>query len=102
MHEQFDDGIFAPEHPPDLSAVRQYAAQLVGRKEFESAMTNDWVSKYLQLGIDIYATNFFFVGQGNMPQLIIGTNLLTGTVEMDELYRRLENQLGLKPTNVVS
>jgi len=100
VHEQFDDWVFAPEHPPELAAVRQHAAELVGAQSFQTALTNESVNRYLQLGIDIYATNFFFVRQGAMPQLIIGTNLLTGTVETDELYRRLDNQLGLKNTGV--
>jgi uncharacterized membrane protein len=101
-HEQFEDWIFTPEHPPELPAVHEYAAQLVGRAQYESAITNEWVNQYLRLGIDIYATNFVFLRQGAMPQMIIGTNLLTGTVETDELHRRLDNQLGLKPGRVAS
>ena len=99
VHEQFDDWLFAPEHPPELAAVHQHAAELVGAQSFQTALTNESVNRYLQLGIDIYATNFFFVRQGAMPQLIIGTNLLTGTIEADELYRRLDNQLGLRNPN---
>jgi uncharacterized membrane protein len=99
VQEQFDDWVFAPEDPPDLPAVHEYAARLVGQRQYESGFTNDWVNKYLQLGINIYATNFFFARQGGMPQLIIGTNLLSGDPELPELYRRLDNQLGLRPTN---
>jgi hypothetical protein len=102
VHQQFDDWLIEPEHPPELAAARQYAAQLVGAQNLEAAMTNQWVSDYLQLGINVYATNYLHVRQGNMPQLVIGTNLLTGTNTVEELYRRLDNQLGLKVPTALS
>jgi uncharacterized membrane protein len=102
VHHQFDDWLFEPKHPPELGVARQYAAQLVGAQNLEAALTNQWVSDYLQLGINVYATNYFHVRQGNMPQLVIGTNLLTGTNTLEELYRRLENQLGLKVPTALS
>jgi uncharacterized membrane protein len=102
VHPQFDDWLFKPEHPPEPAAARQEAARLVGVRNLEAVLTNQWVSQCLRLGVDIYATNFIHVRQGSMPQLIIGTNLLTGTVAVDELYRRIENQLGLTATNLAS
>ena len=101
-HAEFDDWLFAPEHPPELEAARQRAAQLVGAQKLEAALTNQWVHDYLQLGMNVYATNYIHVRQGAMPQLIIGTNLLTGTNTLEELYRRLENQLGLKAPTALS
>lgn len=96
VHPKFDDWVFEPEHPPPLTNAQQYAAQLVGPQNLQAALGHHTVTEYLQLGINIYATNFIHVRQGSMPQLIIGTNLLTGTVAIDEVYRRLDNQLGLK------
>lgn len=102
MHESFDDWVFAPEYPPDLAAIHERGAQLTGRRQYQSAMTNEWTSKYLRLAIDLYATNAVFVGQGNMPQLIVGTKLLSGNPELPELYQWLGSQLGLKTTNLLS
>ena len=99
-HPQFDDWLFEPEHPPELPAARQRAAELAGPK-LEASLTNEWVNQYLQLGISIYATNYYFARQGSMPQLIVGTNLIAGTVNPDELFARLDTQLGLKSTNHV-
>jgi len=102
VHAQFDDWLFEPEHPPELEAARQRAVQLVGASNLETALTNQWVNDYLQLGMNVYATNYIHVRQGAMPQLIIGTNLLTGTNTVEELYQRLENQLGLKAPTALS
>lgn len=102
VHEEFDDWLFAPEHPPELSAAREHAARLVGAQKLEMTLTNQWVTDYLRLAISVYATNAIHVRQGAMPQVIIGTNLLTGTNTVEELYRRLENQLGLKRSEIAS
>jgi len=102
VHPQFDDWLFKPEHPPALEEARREAARLVGARNLQAVLTNQWVSQSLRLGIDIYATNFIHARQGSMPQLIIGTNLLTGTVGVEEIHRRLDNQLGLKATNLIS
>ena len=101
-HSQFDDWVFAPEHPPDLPDVRGYAAQLVGEQNFATALTNDWVGRYLETGVNIYATNYLHARRGQMPQLIIGTNLITGVAPLQEVYRQLDQQLGLRATNLVS
>lgn len=96
VHEQFDDWLFHPEHPPDLTATRQRAAELVGATNLQAALTNRWIDEYLQLGIRIYATNYLHGRQGSMPQLIVGTNLIAGTISGPDLASRLETQLGLK------
>jgi hypothetical protein len=102
LHAQFDDWLFQPEHPPDFATARQYAAELVGAQNLNAAYADEWINRQLQSSINLYATNFIHVRQGSMPQLIIGTNLLTGTVATDEIYRRLDNQLGLRGTNLIS
>jgi uncharacterized membrane protein/protein-disulfide isomerase len=102
VHPQFDDWLFQPEHPPDLATTRDYAARLVGAQKLDALYTNQWVEAQLQLAVNLFATNFIHVHQGSMPQVIIGTNLLTGTVAPEEIYRRLENQLGLRATNLIS
>jgi hypothetical protein len=101
-HPQFDDWVFAPEHPPDVAEVRGYAAELVGDQNLATAITNDWVNEYLQIGISIYATNYLHARRGQMPQLIIGTNLIMGVAPSQEVYRQLDQQLGLRTTNLVS
>lgn len=101
VHPQFDDWLFEPKQPPELSAARQRAIELVGADKLSAALTNQWVEEHLQLGMSIYATNYYFAKQGSMPQLIVGTNLIGGTIAADDLFARLGTQLGLGATNVV-
>jgi uncharacterized membrane protein len=101
-HEQFDDWLFEPEHPPELAIARQRATELVGGEQLQAALTNKLVSDYLQLGINIFATNYHRRGQGSLPQVLVGTNVIAGRNVMPELLSRLEMQFGLKTTPGVS
>jgi hypothetical protein len=98
VHPKYDEFIFSPAEPPPLESARQYAAQLVGGPEaLNKALSDGWVNQYLKLGIDIYATNYIHVGNGSMPQIIIGSRLATGTIAADELRNNITQQLGLQP-----
>jgi uncharacterized membrane protein len=98
VHPQYDEFIFAPAEPPPLESARQYAAQLVGGPDvLNKALSDGWVNQYLKLGIDIYATNYIHVGNGSMPQIIIGTRLATGTIAADELRNTITQQLRIQP-----
>jgi hypothetical protein len=93
----FDEWIFAPPTPPPLSEARRFAAELVGTNELAKALQDNWVNEQLQQDVALYATNYLHLGNPNMPQLIMGTNLTGGKLnEAEDLYRLLENNLGLK------
>ncbi|HKQ39247.1 MAG TPA: vitamin K epoxide reductase family protein [Verrucomicrobiae bacterium] len=95
---QFDDWIFDPEKPPPLDQAQQYAAGLVGSNQLARAMQDPWVEKTLHQAIALYTTNNVHLKMGNMPQLIVGTNILGGTFrDTAEMYKVLEKQLGIKP-----
>jgi len=92
----FDDWVFEPEHPPPLPQTRARAQALVGAEAFEAALKDPWVDRLLQRSTSIYGTNLFF-GYGSMPQVIIGTNIITSTLGAPaSIYRELERQFGLK------
>jgi len=94
---QFDDWIFDPPEPPPLDKAQQYAADLVGSNQLARAMQDPWVEKTLQQGIAVYSTNYLHLKMGNMPQLIIGTNIVGGTFrDTGEMYKVFEKQLGIK------
>jgi uncharacterized membrane protein len=98
VHPHYDEFIFSPAEPPPLDSARQYAAQLVGGADvLNKALSDGWVNQYLKLGIDIYATNYLNVGNGSMPQIIIGSRLATGTITADELRNSIIQQLGIQP-----
>jgi hypothetical protein len=80
-----------------MAEARQYAARLVGSNELARALQDPWVDKTLQRGIAVYSTNYLHLRNGNMPQLIIGTNLMGGTfASTAQLFKTLEQHLGIK------
>ncbi len=95
--EQFDDWIFAPPKPPPLAEVRQFAETLVGKSALAAALNDPWVERQLRQTVNIYATNLFHLGRGNMPQLIIGTNIVMGNLRgPQDLFPLLAANLGLQ------
>jgi len=97
-HPAFDEFIFTGETPPSLHDAAAYARQLVGPEGFDKAIRDPWVNQQLTRGISVYATNFFHVRNGSMPQIMINTNLTTGTLNTSaDLFKVLDKQLGLRP-----
>ena len=100
VHHEFDDWLFKPEHPPTVAEAQQYAANLVGGDNLAHAMADPWVEKTLQLGIRVYSTNYIHFKMGNMPQLIVGTNIVLKTFsDTAELLGVFEKNLGIKPSS---
>jgi len=97
VHRQFDDWMFAPPAPPPLAEVRRYAGKLTGVAALESALKDPWIDAQIQRDVSIYETNYLR-GIGNMPQLIIGPKVTSGTFgRAEELSRLLSNTFGLNP-----
>jgi hypothetical protein len=96
-YQQFDDFIFTGEKPPPLEAAVGFAQQLVGVESLAKVASDPWVPALLQKSIDIYATNYFHIRNGSMPQLMINTNLTAGALESTKDFLRvLDKQLGLR------
>jgi uncharacterized membrane protein/protein-disulfide isomerase len=96
-HREFDDWLFRPDHPPPLPEARQFAAHLVGAAAFDNAIQDPWVEQQLRQDVAIYELAYR-AQQGSMPQLILSTNVAVGTFLPDQLFKLLENNLGLKKT----
>jgi len=94
---QFDNWIFTPEQPPDLPQAQQYAMSLVGSNQLARALEDPWVERTLHRGIAVYSTNYIHLHIGNMPQLIVGTNIVGGTfADTAQMYKVFEQNLGVK------
>jgi hypothetical protein len=94
---EFDDWLFAPPRPPSLTITRQFAAGLVGSNAFEKAFEDKWVTEQIQRDVTLYATNYIHFQIGDLPQVIIGSNVVHGSISgAADLYPVLERQLGLK------
>jgi hypothetical protein len=97
LHE-FDEWVFKHYFAPPLTQAWAYASQLVGSNAFAQALKDPWVEQQLQRDLAIYATNNAILGRGDMPQLIIGTNVIFGTLgEVGKLKQAISDGLRLKP-----
>ena len=95
-HHEFDEFIFTGENPPPIEAAIQKARELIGPEGYDKAVSDPWVVQTMQRSISVYATNYLHVHNGNMPQIMIHTNLTAGTVEGPDLMGILAKQLGLR------
>ena len=83
--EQFDDWLFSFPAPPPLTAVTNKAIDLVGLMAFEAAKNDPWIEQQLQTDIAIYSINGNEFKQGNMPQFMMGSDLVSGTMTGEQL-----------------
>lgn len=97
LHAKFEEFVFATENPPQLESVRQFAESLVGAEALKKSASDPWVMSMITLSTRIFSTNMIYLHQGMMPQVLIGTNLVTGRIQSDAVLReQIEKQFGLK------
>jgi hypothetical protein len=96
----FDDWIFAPLRPPSPEAAQAEAMRLVGTNTLANTLKDPWINRQLDLGVRIYETNYRRYKKSQLPQLMIGTNIVSGNLRnVASLYRVLTNQLALHLPN---
>jgi uncharacterized membrane protein len=105
LHE-FDDWIFAPPRPPAPAETRAEAMRLAGSNEFVKALSDPWITNRLEQNIRIFETNYARYKRSALPQLMIGTNIVTGNFRsVDDLYKLLAAQfpisLPVRTTNAI-
>ena len=86
----YDDWFFeafgrATVPPPMPEAFKRAADLVVDLSKFDAALNDPWVEEQLQTGIRIYEISYRRFGKGDMPQFIIGTNIVTGSPSTGEL-----------------
>ena len=92
----FDDWFFAPPLPPTPQQAEAEAMRLVGTNEYKQALSDPWIQDTVQFSIRLYATNYYRYHKGVLPELLIGTNLVSGQVpSVDELGKLLATQFNL-------
>jgi uncharacterized membrane protein len=93
-HREFDDWLFAPTKPPPVPESRAYALRLVGPEAFAAASRDAWVEEQIKFSTSVYELAYR-AGRGNMPQLIVSSNVALGTFPRNELFDLLTKSLGL-------
>jgi uncharacterized membrane protein len=92
---EFDDWLFAPEHPPALDEAREFARKLVGAEALAKAESDPWVGEQLKRDIAIYTQAYHDHRKGAMPQLYIGTNVVFGPISSVPFFKLLGESYGL-------
>jgi uncharacterized membrane protein len=93
----FDEWIFSPSHPPSPEVVEVEAMRLVGTNAFQQALKDPWVQQQLDLDIRLYGTNYFRYHNSVLPELMIGTNIVSGSIaNVRDLYSLLSAQFDLR------
>lgn len=93
----FDHWMFSFEsgdgwQPKSLEQARAKAVELVGRANFDSALANHWIDRYLQTSIRIYGET----GSNAIPKLVFGSRWVTPEAhDTDELVWILQNSLAV-------
>ena len=54
-----------------------------------------WVEQQLRFDVSVYE-QAYRAGQGNMPQMVVGSNVAIGIYPRPDLLRLVERNLGLK------
>ncbi len=81
----FDDWFFATPNPPALIDASNKAVQLVGAAALEQAARNPLIESQIKSSIELFSISMKEYGNGRMPQFMIGTNILTGTLPTEHL-----------------
>ena len=93
LYPQFESYVFTGSEAPTIENVRIYASNLIGSENLSKALSDPWITNMIKLSTSIFATNAVYLGQGQMPQVIIGTNLISGYVQnAGVLVEQLEKQ----------
>jgi uncharacterized membrane protein/thiol-disulfide isomerase/thioredoxin len=91
IHE-FDDWIFKPARPLPPADTRREAQRLAGTNEFAAALKDPWIKEQITTDIRLYETNYVRYRRSQLPQLMIGTNIVSGVIKPNDLYRLLAAQ----------
>lgn len=93
---KFDHWVFSPATPPLPAEAERYAHDLVGKEALERAATNRWVDQQIRQTVAVFEAVYRRYRKGMMPEVIIGTNLLSGVFGRDRLFTLLSAQFGLQ------
>ena len=81
--------------PRSPGGAREKAIELVGRSEFNAALSDPWINQYLKVSSKIYGSTIQG-GQGGIPKLVFGTRWVIPEVyNADDLVRILQSNLAV-------
>ncbi len=96
----FDNWMYSSEpgsrwSPRSPKAARDKAIELVGQAKFDTAWTDPWIGKYMQMCIRLYGQTSMN-GGGGVPKLIFGSRwVIPEPNNVDDLVKILQKILGV-------
>jgi uncharacterized membrane protein len=92
VHRQFDNWLFADVKPPPVERAREYAVQLVGADQLNSALADPWVSEQINTDCKIYRANWLAADDSALPQIVMGDAVSSGPINSVEHLQVLLNK----------
>jgi uncharacterized membrane protein len=93
-YEQYDQWFFNLPKTPSLDDARQHAIDLIGKPALDKNLSDPWIEKTIQTSVAIYAKNGKLIHSSQLPQLIIGDDVIAGPVHgVDQLVNVLSTKL---------
>ena len=72
------------------------ANELVGVIKLQSVSMDPWIENLLATSTELYRSNWTAAHNSSMPMMIVGTNLITGSMRHPgEIFSLLESSFGL-------
>ncbi len=97
--QEFDHWMMTAPEALKVPVALARARSLVGESALDQAIADPWVANTLQVSIALYRENWLAIKNSSMPMLVVGTNIISGTVSStSDLYRLLDESMGLKHT----
>jgi len=94
---QFDEWLMAPADPVPVAQARDYAVQLVGLMKLETALGDAWITRQIHTDGYLYHTNFLKMGNGQLPEVMIGPVISFGPLNSaQDVVKLFEQHLGVK------
>lgn len=79
--------------------AHERATDLVGLMVLERSMGDPWIAQTLKISTSLYRTNWLVANSSSMPMMMIGTNVISGSLRNpNEIFELLDVGLGLKRT----
>ena len=95
--QPFDDWLFGFPEPPPLAVVTNKVLELIGPIAFDAVSRDPWIEQQIKADIGIFEISGGEFHHVQMPQFIIGANILEGTPATEILRAEVAKLVGTAP-----
>ncbi|MSU35632.1 MAG: vitamin K epoxide reductase family protein [Pedosphaera sp.] len=96
---EYDEWVMTSADALRPERAHERALELVGLIALERALGDPWIDQTIRTSVSLYRTNWLVAKSSSMPMMVIGTNVISGSVRSpNEVFQLLDRGLGLKQT----